>query len=299
MPVHTVRRFSRRVYGQAVLAWAITASVSPRVVAQTGPASQTQIKQLIVDAVDQEIRFLHYGEPYLRYRMHVIDAKGDQIREVVQSRDGAVARLMARDNRALTPEEDQAERERLQGMLDSPDAFQRHVKGDIGSKKNATDMIRHLPDAMIYTLVEGQPQRPGANHTEIVIDYTPDPAWNPPTMTSAALTGIQGRVWLDAKTHTLVAIDGHIFRGINFGLGMLAHIYPGGELHMEQSEVVPGRWSFRHFVEHATVRALMVKTIHEDVNTNAWDFAAVNPMSYQEAIRMLLAIPLPQQLATP
>jgi hypothetical protein len=251
-------------------------------------------KQIAADAADHELKFLHYGEPYVRYQMHMVDAKGDQTRDIIQSRDGIVARLIARDNRPLTPEEDAAERTRLQEMLDSPDAYKKHVHGDSLEKKTVEDIIRQMPEAMIFTFVEGQPQRPSAGSApQVVIDYKPDPAWHPPTMASDALIGMQGRMWVDARTHNLVALDGNIFRPINIGL-FVAHIYPGGDVSIEQGEVVPGRWFFTHFVEHITVRVpLIFRTIHQNGDVTSSHVSAVNPMSYQEAIHLLLATPLP------
>ena len=55
----------------------------------------------------------------------------------------------------------------------------------------------------------------------------------------------------------LVRMEGNIFQGINFGPGMLAHIYPGGTLTIEQVEAGNGRWIFSKFVERITVRALI------------------------------------------
>ena len=49
------------------------------------------------------------------------------------------------------------------------------------------------------------------------------------------------------------------------------------------------RWIFTHFVEHATVRALMLKTIKQDVDVQGSDFSPIPKMSYQDAIRLLLA----------
>jgi hypothetical protein len=259
-----------------------------------GPPSGVPPKQIVAEAAEKEVKFLHYGPPYVRYRMHVIDAKGDQVRDVIQSQDGAVARLVARDNRPLTVEEDAAERSRLQAMIDSPATYLKHARGDASGKKVAQDLIRLMPDAMIFTYTEAQPQRAVAGSAaEIVIDYKPDPAWSPPTMTSSAFTGLEGRLWIDAKTHTLLAIEGRIFRGVNFGF-LIAHIDPGGTLSMQQSEVAPNKWFFAHFVEHLTVRVpLIFKTIHENTEVTSSDFTNVNPMPFQDAIRMLLATPLP------
>jgi hypothetical protein len=251
----------------------------------TGPPTVPP-KQIVAEAASHEVDFLHYGPPYVRYRMHVIDAKGDQVRDVIQSHDGAVARLILRDNRPLTSEEDAAERDRLQAMIDSPATYLKHAKGDATGKRVAIDLIRLIPDAMIYTYV------PSAA-TEIVIDFKPDPAWLRPTMTSDALTGVEGRMRIDAKTHILIAIEAHIFRGVNFGF-LIAHIDPGGTLTMQQSEVAPNKWFFAHFVEHLTVRVpLIFKTIRENNDVTSSNFTSVSPMPFQDAIHVLLATPLP------
>jgi hypothetical protein len=49
-----------------------------------------------------------------------------------------------------------------------------------------------------------------------------------------------------------------------------------------------GRWIVDHFTEHVTVRAMMVKTIKENTDLAAGEFAAVPAMGYQEAIKELL-----------
>jgi hypothetical protein len=41
------------------------------------------------------------------------------------------------------------------------------------------------------------------------------------------------------------------------------------------------------------VRALMVKTLTVRSNSSASNFQIIGPMSYQDAIRMMLATPLP------
>ena len=290
----TIRSASSRML-IATIVLALPGCPSARAAAQAPSIPAMPVKQLVTEAVEHELVFLKYQAPFVRYRMHTIDAKGDQVREVIQSKDGAVARLLTREHRALTAEEDEAERTRLQALLDDPEGYRKHASGDTSGKKMAQELIKLLPDAMIFTYVDGQPQRASAKEAEIVVDYKPDPAWTPPTMVSAGLTGIEGRMWLDAKTHAMVAMNGQIFHSINFGLGMVARIHEGGTLSLEQGEVAPGKWFFTRFVEHINVRALMVKSIHEDGDTTATDFAEVNPMPYQEAIHTLLAMPLTAQ----
>jgi len=227
--------------------------------------------------------------------MHLVDEKGDRVRDIIESRDGTVARLIPKDGKPLTDEQDKAERQRLNDMLANPSAFAKHVKSDDSGKKIADSLMRLMPDAMIYTYVPGQPQsgkNPGM--IEIVLDYEPNPKFHPPTTTAEALTGLRGRAWIDSKTKQLVRMEGNVFQGVNFGWGMLAHICPGGNLMIEQVDTGNGRWIFSKFVERITVRALMVKTINIKTDVDASAFQPVPEMSYQDAIHMLLNTPLPK-----
>jgi hypothetical protein len=244
--------------------------------------------------VANELVALHHRNSFLRYRMHVLDAKGDQIRDVIESKDGTVARLILKEGRPLTADEDKAERNRLTDMVASPSAYAKHVKNEGEGRKLADQLMRLMPDAMIYSYTPGQPQTEKNAGLEIVLDYKPNPKFSPPTTAAEALTGLEGRVWIDAKNRQLVRMDGTIFRAVNFGWGMLAHIYPGGHLVLEQTNAGKNRWIFTRFVEDVNVRALMVKTIHIHTNVEASSFQTLpGPISYQDAVRMLLDTPPP------
>jgi hypothetical protein len=250
----------------------------------------------IVDAAKNELEALHHTDSYLRYRTHTVSEKGDVVRDVVESRDGTVARLIMRDGKPLTEEQDQGERQRLNDMIASPSAYLRHVRNSESDRKMADKLVPLMPDAAIYTYTPGQPQS-GKNGgaPEVVIDYKPNPKFNPPSTEAQALTGLEGRVWIDARSHTLVRMEGTISRGVNFGWGMLAHIYPGGKLELDQTSFGEDRWIFTYFSMKLSVRALMLKTVNVHTESTASDFQKLGPMSYQDAIRMMLATPLPDR----
>ncbi|HEY0263899.1 MAG TPA: hypothetical protein VGC07_05195 [Granulicella sp.] len=247
----------------------------------------------IVDAANNEIAILKDNPVHLRYRMHVVDQRGEQLRDVIETKDGTVARVLARGDKPLTAEESKGERDRLTSLMNSPQDYEKHAKNDASSRKMAVDMIKLMPDAMIYTYTPGQPDAgPGEGEGVVVMDYHPNPKWSPPSTLSEALTGLEGRVWIDAKTHTMVRMQGHIFKGVNFGWGMLAHIYPGGQLALEQTHITGNRWIYLHFTEQITVRALMVKMLNLHTQIDASEFAVLpEALTYQEAIRQLLATP--------
>ena len=85
---------------------------------------------------------------------------------------------------------------------------------------------------------------------------------------------------------TWFAWKGRSFSAVNFGWGMLAHIYPGGKLVLNQTNAGGDRWIFTHFTERLSVRALMVKTLNVTCNGGRKRLPGrSSPMSYQDAIR--------------
>jgi hypothetical protein len=139
-------------------------------------------RSLVVDAAANELIALHHKDSYLRYRMETINEKGDQVRDVIESKDGTVARLILKDGKPLTAEQDQAERQRLNDLVASPATYAKHVKGGDSEKKMADNMVPLMADAMINTYTPGQPQS-GRNGgaPEFVLDYKPNPKWVPPS----------------------------------------------------------------------------------------------------------------------
>jgi hypothetical protein len=249
-----------------------------------------------VDAAANELIALHHKNSYLRYRMEVVNERGEQVRDVIESKDGTVARLILKDGKPLTAEMDKAEHERLNGMIASPGTYAKHVRNGESERKMADQMVPLMPDAAIYTYTPGQPQtgkNPGM--LEVVLDYKANPKFVPPNTEAEALTGLEGRIWIDSKSHYLVRMEGRISHPVNVGWGMLAHIYPGGTLEMDQTDAGGGRWIFTEFSMKLSVRALMVKTLNVRSQAKASGFQTLGPMSYQDAIHLLLATPLPTQ----
>jgi len=295
----TVGRFGCLVLG-GLLGGAVCALcvAAPRSAAPQGvdaAALAVPARDWAVSAAENEIAIIEHQGSYLRYKQHLVDAKGDELRDVIETKDGTVARLIMRDNHPLTQEQDENERGRLNYLIDHPADFARHQKNEANGKKVATDLIKLMPDAMIYSYVAGQPQTPNPAGPEVVIDFEPNPKWKPPTMYSEGLTGLRGRVWIDAKTKEIVRIEGDIFHPVNWGWGMLAHIYPGGKVDLEQTAASGSRWNMTSFHEQVTVKALMVKTLSVHNEGQSFSFQALpEGMGYPDAIRLLLSTALPQ-----
>ena len=207
-------------------------------------------------AVSNEVSIIESeGRVPVRYRQRKVDAKGDTTREIIETRDGTVARMVERDGKPLTAAEDAGERDRMNAEIADPDAFIKHHKRDKATREDAKELIRLLPRAMIFSYAPAQPQRPGIDSPQVVIDFRPDPAFHPPTMAADLLTGIEGRVWIDARSHCMIRVEARVLHAVNFGFGVVAKIFAGGTVEFEQTRAIGDRWAYSHMEEHLTAHA--------------------------------------------
>jgi hypothetical protein len=206
-----------------------------------------------------------------------VNAKGDTTREIIESKDGNVARLVERNGQPISAKEDAAEQARLMEDINSPDDFLKHHRKDTEVRGSVIKLVEMMPQAMIYSYTPGQPQSKGAAGLQVVLDFHPNPSFHPPTMFAEALTGLEGRV----------------LHPVDMGFGLVAKIYPGGTLDLEQTRTPEGQWVYSHLDEHLTARVLVVKTLPEDTVVTSWNFRSMpSLLSYQDGARMLLAMPV-------
>lgn len=241
-------------------------------------------------AVHHELALIDDENHPMRYLIRTVDRHGDHTREIIESAQGNVARLIQHDGKPITAAEDTAERSRLNDILSSPDDFLKHQQRNSAARTYAIQLIKLLPEAGLYAYAPGQPQPPGSNSPQVVIDFQPNPAFHPPTMVAELLTGLKGRVWIDARTGTMTRIEGDVLRPVNFGWGVVARIYPGGHIEFEQTCVDNRRWVYSHLDENLTVREMMLRTVNDKTKMSAWNFQLLPaPVSFQDAVHALLA----------
>ncbi|HEY4358069.1 MAG TPA: hypothetical protein VGN16_20140 [Acidobacteriaceae bacterium] len=264
--------------------------------AQT-PAALTSGEPItwIETAATNELRIIDEDGTFgVRFLARKVDARGDVTRDTIESRDGAVARLIQRDGKPITAEEDAAERQRLEGMLNAPADFLKKHKRNSSARDYTSRLVRQMPKAMIYSYAPGQPQPPGATSPQVVIDFKPDPKYKAPDMICGLLTGIEGRLWIDARTKTLTRGETRVSQPVDFGWGMLARIYSGGTVEFEQTPIGDGHWIYSRVEEHLRIREVMVKVLTENSTITTSNVQLLpGTLSWQEAIHKLLDTPLP------
>ena len=85
-----------------------------------------------------------------------------------------------------------------------------------------------------------------------VIEATPKPGYRPPNRDTKVLTGMRGKLWVDAQQFQWVRVHAEVFRPVTFGL-FVAQALPGTEFTLEESPVTGNVWLPSHFI--TTVKA--------------------------------------------
>ncbi len=254
-----------------------------RTAAQIGnPAVDPQ--KIVHDASWNELHSKSPGRSF-RYRQHKVDPKGSVVKEIVETKDGDVARLIEKDGKPLPPEEEQAEINRLNNLLAHPEIQEHRHKKEQEDSARGDEMVRMLPDAFLFTL-DGMVE--GPNGPCYRLKFRPNPAFTPPDREGEVYHGMVGELWVDQAQLRLVKIDAHLISDVNFGWGVLGRLYMGGSILVENADVGLHHWETVHMKLQWQGKLLMMKSV--DYSTTE-DFSGfeVQPqeLGYQEAIRLL------------
>ena len=259
----------------------------------SAPAQQTmspqQIQQLVSDAVHNE---LAPGNTYVHFYLRKKNQKGDTTKLIVETKDGDVARLVQKDGKPLSAEDDQAEIDRLNRVLAHPEEQARRHKREQEDAQHSNVVVGNLGAAFDFTYAgEGS----GPTGTVIKLNFTPKPSYSPPHIEDGVLKGMAGQLWIDQRQKRIVRLDAHLISDVNFGWGILGKLYKGGTILVEQNDQVPGHWEPTLLKLDLHGKEVMMISLNESDNEQSWGFQRSDPnWSYQDAIHWLLSKPLQQ-----
>jgi hypothetical protein len=226
--------------------------------------------------------------PYpVRYKLRKQDQKDLTTKEIVETKDGDVARLIAKNDQPLTPAEDKAELARLSNLLAHPEIQEHRHKREQEDSGRADEMIRLLPDAFLYTSLG---TTAGPNGPAYRLAFKPNPSFHPPDREAEVYHGMEGELWIDQGQERIVKLDAHLIDDVNFGWGILGKLYKGGSLTIEQQDVGHRHWEATLLKLNLTGIALMIKPLSFQTTETSTNFQPVPVnMGYQDAIHMLTA----------
>ena len=227
------------------------------------------------------------GNHPFRYRLRKVDDGKITTKEIVETKDGEVARLVAINDKPLDADAQQTELERLHTLAAHPEMQEHRHKREIEDSNRANKMIRLLPDAFVYKF-EGMVD--GPNGPSYRLSFQPNPSFSPPDREAEVYHGMAGELWVDKAQERMVKLDAHLIADVDFGWGILGRLYKGGSILVEQADVGEHHWEATHMKLDLTGKALMIKSLSFQTTEDSSNFEPVPPdMDYQSAIKMLLS----------
>ena len=241
---------------------------------------------LVKAAIDNEIKNSYGHRPPMRYLLKKKTRNTDTTKEIVETGQGGVAHLVAIQNQPLNATQAQTELQRLQELASDPAAQQHRHRSEERDTARIVAVMRLLPDAFINHF-EGSAQT--VNGTAIRIGFEPNPHFSPPTLESRILTGIRGEIWIDPADLRVVRVEGHLFRQVDYGWGILGTLYPGGTITIEQVKTPECGWQLSRLTLNMTGKELMLKSLRVVVDETVTDYHRVPAgWKYTDAITWLL-----------
>jgi len=243
------------------------------VAAQQAPAAsapRVSAQELVRRAIANEEKA---GQEHVRlmYRLRTEKPKAGAItKELVETNEGVVARLIAVNDKPPSAEQRQSDDDRLRKLFSDSQTRAAKRKQQKEDEERTTRMVKALPDAFLY---EYDGFETGKNGQQLVrLKFKPNPKYEAPNRELQVYYGMEGNMLVDPGAERLVRIQAHLFKGVNFGWGILGHIDPGGQFEVEQSHVDGDRWEITAMRLRFTGKVMLFKSLNVDQHETAFDY---------------------------
>jgi hypothetical protein len=221
----------------------------------------------------------------LRYLLRKTDGRRDTTKDIIETSEGDVARLVAINGQPLSVEANQAELDRLHTLANHPEIQEHRHQREQKDAARVNRLMRLLPDAFLYHL-EGTVDCAGSSCYRLT--FTPNPHFAPPDVEASIFRGLAGEIWIDQAQERLTRLDAHVIAKVDFGWGILGKLDKGGIILLEQSDIGGGDWQLTSLKLNLKGKALMVKSLSIQLEEQASHFSQVPPgVDYRKAIQLL------------
>jgi hypothetical protein len=221
----------------------------------------------------------------LRYLLRKKDEQHDTTKDIIETPEGAVARLVATNGQPLSAEANQAELDRLNSLASHPEVQEHRHQREQKDAERVDRLMRLLPDAFLYRF-EGMADCAAGPCAHL--SFTPNPHWDPPDLEASILRGMAGEVWIDQAQERLTRLDAHLIKDVDFGWGIIGKLDKGGTIHLDQADIGGGDWEATAMKLNLRGKALMVKSLSVQITQEASHYSLVPPgVDYRKAIQLL------------
>ncbi|KAA6464990.1 hypothetical protein DYQ86_03285 [Acidobacteria bacterium AB60] len=239
---------------------------------------------LVQSALANELSAAQDESHPMRYRLHKATPRLATTKDLIETRDGSVAMLVAVNDQPLTSADLAKEQSRLQVLLTDPSRQRHRRQSEAEDTARALKVLRVLPNAFLYT--DAGPATEGSLPVE-KFSFTPNPRFNPPDLETQVLTQMAGEILVDPEHARVVRLEAKLQQDVDFGWGILGRLSKGGWIIIDQADVGEGAWRVVKFQMKMTGR-LLIRTKTFDTIEEETDYRPVPAdLRYQQAIAML------------
>jgi hypothetical protein len=255
--------------------------------AQTSPARESQpplpqdATQYVRETLKYQIAADAADHSHWRYHIHREDEKGAQDRDVIDSKDGQIARTLLIDGQPLTAEQRAADEARMKKLVDDSAERAKRGKREKDDEDKGLQMLKAIPDAFIF-------KYEGAENGQVRLSFFPNPHYNAPTRELQVFRSLSGMMWIDRAGRRLARLDGSLFEDVTFGWGLLGRLNKGGTFSVRQSRVGDDHWEVVSLDVKMSGHAVIFKSINVKQLQRITDFRRVSDsLTISEAYQML------------
>jgi hypothetical protein len=195
------------------------------------PAPQAQA--LVARALATELRTAQDTSHPMRYQLRKSTPRLTSTKEILETKDGDVARLVLLFDKPLSQVDEQTEEARLNALLNDPSLQKHRKQGEEGDMAIVLRLLRMLPDAFLYTYA-GSGGRACGRSGEVHA-FGPTPTSIRLTFETQALTAMTGVLSIDAAQERVTRLEGHLEQDTDYGWGVLGKLDKGGSIVIEQA----------------------------------------------------------------
>lgn len=257
----------------------------------SSPALPQDADQYVRQVIQHDLDVRAGDHSLWRYRFH---RESDRIiydRDVIETKDGQLARTLLINGQPLTPAQIADDEARLQRLMNDPDDRAKHNKRLKDDDDKAKRMMKAIPDAFNF-------KYDGTEDGLVRLRFTPNPRYDPPTRDLQVFHSMTGTLWIDRAAARLARIDGTLTEDVTFGWGLLGRLKKGGTFKVVQKQVAPGHWEVVSLDVNMTGYAVIFKNINVKQHQLQSDFRRVpDDMTLPVAYEMLKKDPLPSMTA--
>jgi len=235
---------------------------------QSVPSSQVSANDLARRVITNELKFQADHTNWM-YRLEKEQDGKKQVKEIIETKEGSLSRLLSINDRPLTAKQQEEEDRRVRELMTSRGAQQKLRRALDAETLQGRRLFNLLPDAFVFNYA-------GGDGNLVKMSFRPNPKFHPPSLEARVFHDMEGEMWVDCRQERLAAFDGHLTQTVKFGFGLLGHLDKGGHFEVRQAEVVPGHWDMTTLSLEMTGKALLFATVDVQKKENHRDFHRVS-----------------------